>query len=47
MKRPELYQKTVDILVKAYFDDTLQHGNCYACAVGNIIAGNCGDDSNN
>lgn len=42
MNRPELYQKTVDILVKAYFDDTLIHGDCYACAVGNIIAGNCG-----
>ena len=42
MKNPELYKKTVDILVAAYFNDTLEHGNCYACAVGNIIAGNCG-----
>ena len=41
MKRPELYHKTVDILVDAYFADTLEHGNCYACAVGNIIAANC------
>lgn len=32
------FQNTVDILVKAYLNDTLQHGNCYACAVGNIVA---------
>lgn len=37
MLKPELYQKTVDILVKAYFEDTLEHGNCSACAVGNIV----------
>lgn len=37
MLKPELYQKTVDILVKAYFEDTLEHGNCEACAVGNIV----------
>lgn len=37
-----LYKKTVDILYQAYFNDTLEHGNCYACAVGNIVAGNCG-----
>ena len=42
MKREELYKRTVDILVQAYFDNTLQHGNCYACAVGNIVAGNMG-----
>lgn len=40
MLRPELYQKTVDILVQAYFNDTLRHGSCSACAVGNIIAAN-------
>lgn len=40
MIREELYYKTVDILVAAYFNDTLEHGNCYACAVGNIIAAN-------
>lgn len=38
MNRPDLYNKTVDILYKAYFDDTLEHSNCAACAVGNIIA---------
>lgn len=32
------FEKTVDILVKAYLNDTLEHGNCTACAVGNIIA---------
>lgn len=36
------FSKTVDILVKAYLNDTLKHGNCYACAVGNIIADNMG-----
>ncbi len=42
MNRPELYTKTVNILYQAYFNDTLEHGNCYACAVGNIIAANKG-----
>lgn len=42
MKRPELYNKTVDILVQAYFNDTLVHGNQCGCAVGNIVAANCG-----
>lgn len=36
------FENTVDILVKAYLNDTLQHGNCTACAVGNIIAASCG-----
>lgn len=31
------FEKTVDILVKAYLNDTLEHGNCAACAVGNIV----------
>ena len=38
MNRPELYNKTVDILYNAYFNDTLECGNCYACAVGNLVA---------
>lgn len=42
MRNEQLYIKTVDILVQAYFNDTLQHSNCYACAVGNIVAGNMG-----
>lgn len=37
MKNETLYNKTVDILVQAYFNDTLEHGVCHACAVGNII----------
>jgi hypothetical protein len=40
MVREALYHKTVGILVDAYFNDTLQHNNCHACAVGNIIAAN-------
>ena len=40
MIKPELYKKTVDILYQAYFNDELEHGNCAACAVGNICAGN-------
>jgi hypothetical protein len=42
MVRQELYNKTVDILYQAYFNGTLKHVNCYACAVGNIIAANSG-----
>ena len=42
MKRPELYKKTCDILYDAYFNDTLIHGTCFACAVSNIIASNLG-----
>lgn len=38
--RIELYKRTVDILYDAYFNNTLEHGNCYACAIGNIIAAN-------
>ncbi|HEY3405416.1 MAG TPA: hypothetical protein VGK59_18660 [Ohtaekwangia sp.] len=36
------FQNTVDILVKAYLNDTLKHQNCHACAVGNIVACNMG-----
>ena len=32
------FEKTVDILVKAYLNDTLEHDNCHACAVGNLVA---------
>jgi len=31
------FEKTIDVLVRAYMNDTLRHGSCYACAVGNII----------
>lgn len=42
MKNPELFHKTIGILVNAYLNDTLRHSNCYACAVGNLVAGNLG-----
>jgi hypothetical protein len=43
MNRPEVYHKSVQILYDAYFNDTLDvMVNCYACAVGNLIAGNLG-----
>ena len=42
MNRPELYKRTVDILFQAYFKDELEHQNCYACAVGNLVAANMG-----
>lgn len=42
MKNKELFDKTVSILVKSYFDNTLQKGSCAACAVGNIVAANMG-----
>lgn len=42
MKRAELYQRSVDILAKAYMDNTLEHNNCAACAVGNLVAANNG-----
>jgi hypothetical protein len=42
MKNEALYNKTVNILVQAYFNDTLEHSNCFACAIGNIIAANNG-----
>lgn len=31
------FENSVDVLVKAYFNDTLEHENCYACAVGNLV----------
>lgn len=46
MKNSELYNRTVNILVDAYFNDTLEHGNPCACAVGNIIAANMGKKIN-
>lgn len=42
MNRPKIYHKSVDILYNAYFNDTLRHSNCYACAVGNLVAANMG-----
>lgn len=42
MKNKELYNKTIGILVDAYFKGTLQHENACACAVGNLISANQG-----
>lgn len=42
MINEQLYNRTVGILEQAYLNNTLQHGICTACAVGNIIAGNMG-----
>jgi hypothetical protein len=42
MKNKELFDKTVKILVNAYLNNSLEPGNCHACAVGNIIAANMG-----
>ena len=36
MKRPT-FENTVNVLVQAYFNDTLKHDDCTSCAVGNII----------
>lgn len=40
MKDAEKFHRTVSILVKAYLNDTLAHGACTACAVGNLVAEN-------
>ena len=42
MKNPELFHRTVGILVKAYLNDTLKSANCASCAVGNIVSVSCG-----
>jgi hypothetical protein len=31
------FNHTVNVLVKAFFEGKLEHGNCHACAVGNIV----------
>lgn len=42
MNNQEKFEDTINILVKAYQNNTLQKGDCNACAVGNIIANKCG-----
>lgn len=37
MIKKELYDKTVSILEQAYLKNELVHGDCTACAVGNLI----------
>jgi hypothetical protein len=34
------FNHTVNVLVQAYFNETLRHCDCSACAVGNIIVAN-------
>lgn len=38
MNRPEIYQRSIDVLSRAYLNGTLRHSNCHACAVGNLVA---------
>ena len=40
MKNKETFEKTIAILVKAYHEGVLLHGDYCACAVGNIISSN-------
>lgn len=40
MNRKETFERSVEILVKAYFEGTLIHTDVCACAVGNLVAGN-------
>lgn len=42
MKKQELFNKTVSILVNAFQNETLTHGDFCSCAVGNLIAANMG-----
>ena len=42
MKNQKLFDRTIRILVNAYLNGTLLHTNCHACAVGNLVAANCG-----
>jgi len=37
MNRSELYYHSVDVLLDAYNDKKLKHGDCTACAVGNLV----------
>jgi len=37
MKNETLFNKTIRILVKAYQNDMIEHGNYCSCAVGNLI----------
>lgn len=38
MKDLKKFNHTVNVLLKAYLNDTLEHGSCHACAVGNLVA---------
>lgn len=36
------FENSVNVLVRAYLNDTLEHCNCFACAVGNLVVAACG-----
>lgn len=36
------FENSVDVLVSAYLHDELEHGDCAACAVGNLVKAQCG-----
>lgn len=40
--RTATFEHSIDVLVKAYFNGTLTHGQDCACAVGNLISDACG-----
>jgi len=42
MNRKDIFDRSIAVLVKAYQDNTLQAVNCYACAVGNLVAAQAG-----
>lgn len=44
MDNLEKFNHSVNVLLKAYLNDTLVHENCYACAVGNLVADGMGTE---
>ena len=36
------FEHSIDVLVKAFMNNTLEHNNCCACAVGNLVADGIG-----
>lgn len=45
MNRPERFERSVDVLARAFFDGTLRHRDPCACAVGNLVADQIGADT--
>lgn len=41
MNNKKLYENSVNVLLDAYNNGKLLHGNCTACAVGNLVADAC------
>lgn len=46
MKTTERFSTALKALIIAFFDETLEKGNCAACAVGNMVAGAYGKKAN-